>query len=412
MKKALLLVLIALFVGSLFSFEYSGDFRTRYSWIFNWVDSEYESERFIDSRIRAQFEATPTDYLSVVFAVKAGDFIWGDDSESGIFSNRVNIKTQHLYADFTGIKRTSFKIGFLPWNDPLSLVLDDDFAGSFLRHEFCNEVSVEFGYGLLRNGHTALHDNWYGPDPHSYSEGADNALYFFGVDYLRDFGLQTIVNTYKYTPFRNRAYHLWAMPYITKEWRKVNLDAMFALNYSFIDRDVYAKNTQNIGMAFALDFEFKAGRAGTPAINILIATGDEGTDPENTTFFSTISSDFNNGLELFGNGFHDGSPQGYWLDPFNSGHGLMSAVFRYTVPLCQKISLRFAAGGLSAVERGRGDTRSSGNMMGAEGNLGFEIQLVKDFYIRLIGIYAQPYSYFGTNLDDIYGVHSTLDIKF
>ena len=418
MKKTLLLVLIALLVGSLFSFEFSGDFRTRYSWIFNAYPlnsdnpEKVESERFIDSRLRAQFEANPTDCISIVFALKAGDYIWGDDAETGIFSNRVNVKTQHLYLDYTGIRRTSFRVGLLPWYDPQSIVLDDDIAGTFLRHEFCNEVAIEAGYGLLRDGRTVLHDDWYGPWSHDYTYGADNALYFFSIDYLREQGIQAIGNTYRYGPGRNRAYHVWAMPYLSKEWKYVNLDLMVAGTYSLIERDYPIKNIENYGAAAVLDFELKGGRGGNPGINVLVATGDEGTDPESSTYFLTISSNYSNGLELFGNGLHDGSPKGYWFDPYNEGHGIMSAVFRYQVPMGNVVSLRMAAGGLSAVERGRGETRVGGKMMGAEANLGLEFNLAKDFYIRLIGIYAQPYSYFGPSLDDIYGVHSTLDVKF
>ena len=36
MKKTLIVIILALFIGSLFSVEISGEFRTRFSWIENW----------------------------------------------------------------------------------------------------------------------------------------------------------------------------------------------------------------------------------------------------------------------------------------------------------------------------------------------------------------------------------------
>ena len=409
MKKTLVLVLLALLVSSLFSyFDYSGEFRTRYSWLRDWFDSPNLSDRFIDSRLQAQFQATPINNLRVVFGVQVGDLTWGDDAETGIFSKHINIRTQHLYAAFTGIERTEIQMGLLPWNDMQSLVFDEDFAGVFFRHEFCNYVTLETGYGLLRNGESVLHSNWYGPLSHQYSSNADNALYFVNVEYEKEVGIQTLVNTYKYGPGRNRAYHAWAMPYINKEFGRLAMSTVLAYNFGFIDRDSDFKNTVNHGLGFSLDLELDAGRGGKPGVNLLITTGDNGDDPESTTYFATISSDYQNGLELLGNGVHDGSPRDYWFDPFNGGHGILSAVARYSLPLCPKTTLRFAVGTMSAIEEGGRE----GTLMGTEVNLGVQFNLLRDLSIDVIGAYAMPDAFFGKDLENVIGVHGKLNINF
>ena len=412
MKKTLLLVLIALLVSSLFSLEYSGEFRTRYAWLHNWLGTEHEKDRFIDSRLQAQFAATPLSNLRVVWGVQVGDLKWGDDSETGIFSKQVNVRTQHLYADFTGIERTRIQMGLVPWNDLRSIVFDEDFAGLFFRHEFCNYVTLETGYGLLRNGDTVLHSEWYGPLSHAYSRNADNALYFVNLEYEKEVGIQTMVNTYKYTPLRNRAYHAWAMPYLSKKFGNLYMDTVLAYNFGYIDRDSEYKNTVNHGLAFSLDLELCAGKAGKPGLNVLVATGDNGEDPESTTYFTTISSDYTNGLEIFGNGVHSDSPQDYFFDAFNGGHGMLSVVGRYALPLCEKMTLRFALGVVSALEEGTGIYKTEGTLMGTEVNLGVRMNLLRGLTIDVMGAYAVPGDFYGKDLDNVLGLHSKLNINF
>jgi len=405
MKKTLVVVLFALIVSSLFSVEFSGDFRTRYSWVFNWFDSESESDRFIDSRARVQLEVSPFDNLEVIYKVRTQDFAWSGD---------VRILTEHLYVDYTGLTRTSVKIGRLPWADDKSLVFDAELEGVFYRHEFCNYVSLEAGYGLLSKANLPLHYNLYGTSSLSYGRGADNAIYFFGLDKEKEIGFQTIVNTYKFGPGNNRVYHFWAMPYVNQQWGIMSFNSMLAYNGSFTERRANnQKNTLNNGAALSMDMAFDAGKGGLPGLNVLIATGDDNSDIENTRYFTTIAPDYRNGLELLGIGIHDGSPRGeYGFNPFNQGHGIASVVARYAVPVCEKASLRFAAGALSAVERGLHRWRRNGKIMGGEVNIGVEIQLIENVSLKAIGAYATPGGFFGRNLDDIYGLHSTLDIAF
>lgn len=406
MKKVLVLALLITTTISLFAVEFSGDFRTRFT-LYQWFGKDVDSESFIDSRAQIQLKANPSEDFYVTYMIKAGDYIWGDDEGTGMFSNKVNVKTKHLFAEYHGFENTSVKLGLLPWYDQKSLVLDDDIAGIFVNHRMMEDLNIEVGYSVLYNSMTNNDDYDYGD--------ADQSLFFLSVDKSEMFGFNTIISTYKEigdSGKESSMMDLWFMPYFRYNFSGLNIDAMFAYTHGSYEKWASnGKDVTNSGYAFALDVEYDTNGFGIPGLNILFASGDDGEDEESTSAFYTLSAYYMNGLELLGAGVHDSSPKDFWFDPFNKGDGFLSVVARYAYPVSEKLTARMALGMVSSIESVNAEIKDKTDM-GTEINIGFDYKLSDNVALHFIGAYAMPGEYFGKDLDDAYEISSVLNVKF
>ena len=409
---------------------------------------------FYDSRAELQFKATPFDYFDIIFKLRAGDYIWGHQQETGMFSGKGEIKTAHLYGSYAGVNNFIFRAGLMDWSDPMGLVLDDDLAGFFVTYKPTPEIAIEFGHAILRSAQTREelgYEDYFAS--YNIAYGSDDALLFFSFDYDNMVGLKTITNTFKPSGDMHqgisRVINIWAMPYATLSFNDVNLTAMFAINYGQYTDDnkpVSERDYNNMGFAAAIDFEIDLDLGGIPGFNLLFTTGQRDiTEPE-TSYFDSISPLYKNGLEFLGNGIHEGSPNRYFsiLDPRNYGKGLLSAVVRYEVPFLDNLSGLFAAGYVQALEslthlernhiadvaferdevvldKMRVPVADFGKEMGTEINLGLRFRFLHDSYFAVKGAFMKPGDFFKRDVSSltkrgedqfIYGVHSAVEIKF
>ena len=432
MKKTLILVLITLALSSLFAIEFSGEFKTKHAWTDGAIledGNQRASENFAESKFILGMEYTPYEYFSIYFSIKAGTYFWGDEDNLGMFIDKATINTEYLYATYTALPNTELTLGLLPWNDRRSLILDEALSGLFASF-FCpkTDLTVDAGIAVLRTAYTVQSEEGEKIFPdyvtdwnEKASDGSDNMMYFFGLDWKEFLGFQTIFNTYKPDAKydHKRVYNFWAMPYFSYVCELINLDLILGMNYESYERDDEVKIT-NTGFAAVLDVEFNTN-FGTPGLNVLFTTGDDGKNPEATSFFQTISSDFQNGLELFGKGIFEDSPRdSYEFDPFNEGLGILSLVARYDYPITENLTGKFAAGWVQSMidkkyyldENGIEYHDELDTDIGLEVNLGIQYKLFDNAYIKMLGLFGSPGKFFGEDLDNIFGVHTVLEVKF
>ena len=419
MKKTITLILLFVAISSMFAIEFYGEFRTRHAWTNNslhyaedWEENiifdgnQRGAENFADTRLKLGALLAPFDHFEIRFGMYIGTYIWGDDATTGMFVENAMIRTDYLYATYTAIPQTAISFGLVPWYDRNSLVLDENIAGVFVNFT-CPDgrLNVEAGLAVLTNDYT---EHFYYPE--LLSEGSDDTLVFLGLDFNEFIGVQSIMRTFKPSLISHldRYYAYWVMPYVNYANDFVNVDFTFAWNYSSSKYFDDSKITNN-GIALVLDVEFDTD-FGQPGLNVLYTTGEDGEDSDKTNYFVPISSDYHNGLELFGKGVHDESPRNsFEFDPYNEGYGILSIVGRYHYPFCERITGKFAAGWVqSNVE----SIYTEEKAMGLEFNLGVQYKLFDNAYLNIIGALGMPGKFFGEDLDNIFGVHTKIEVNF
>jgi len=397
MKKTLILTILLMVVVGLMAtdFTISGDFRTRLS-LYKDIDmvlNNYEAGNFVDSRANLTIKADIDKNLNFVYTLRSGNLVWGGDDS---WSNNIDVKTHNAYVNwicpFTGVDATA---GHISWNDHTSLVLDDDLPAVVLRkNNIAPNLDLEFGYLVFQESQF-----------NAYPRDSDGFL--LNVDYKINndmaAGLNTIIHREK-TTRGEQENNFWIMPFFTYANFGIDADAMFALNYGSYERNS-GDDVTNMGMAFALDLKYDTKDFGIPGINFLYTSGDDGSDPEETTVFNTLSTYYHSGLEYFGVGIHDGVQT---FDPSNNGLGLMSVVLNYKYPVNPKFDVLFAAGMVNSIE----ESATGETDMGIEVDLGLSYKLFDNYTFKLAGAYVMPGEFYGKDLDDIYEVSSVLSINF
>lgn len=399
MKKVVLMTILTVVAVTLLAtnFTMSGDLRTRLS-MYKEVGAD-EGVNFIDSRGQLTFDAEIEKDLNFVYTLRSGDLVWGEPGQ-GYWSNQVNVKTHHMYlkwkCPFTAMDA---KVGLQAWYDHKSLVLDDDIAAIMVtKNDVMPNMNLQLGYLSFNESVNGLNSR-------------DSDGFLINLDHkLNDdmaWGLNTIIKRDK-TVADDALLDLWFMPFFTFGMDALSADAMFALSYgSYAKQAPGGKDVSNMGMALALDASYDMKEMGVPGINFLYASGDDGTDPESTTQFNTISNYYMNGLEYFGTGAHDGV-NGGWFDANNGGKGLMSVVFKYSYPVNEKLEAKFAAGMLNSIE----ESSNGETAMGTEIDLGMNYKMFEKYTVKLVGAFVMPGEYFGPDPDSVYELSSVLSVEF
>lgn len=402
MKRLVLAMLLTCLVLSLMAtnFTMSGDFRTRLS---SYKDINMDdSKNFTDSRAQLSFNAEIEKGLNFIYTLRTGDYVWGN----AMTSNKVDVKTHHAYIDWicplTGMEA---KAGYQAWYDHKSLVLDDDIAALIVsKKDLMPGMNLQFGYSNLAESSNG-------------SNPKDNTVYMLNLDQaINDdmgWGFNTLVDMTKDVS-DNGVMNVWFMPFMTAKMGMLNLDIMGAYNYGSYEKGALVgstlKDVTNGGFAGVLTLDLNLEQSGNAGINFLYSSGDDGTDPESTTQFNTISNYYMNGLEYFGTGIHDGVSGG-WFDANNNGLGMMSIVGKYSYPMNERTELRIAAGMVSSSEEpANGETA-----MGTEVDLGMNYKFYDAYTIKLVGAYAMPGDYFKVGADSpdaVYEISSVLSLEF
>ncbi|HPK40127.1 MAG TPA: hypothetical protein PKZ69_00770 [Candidatus Cloacimonadota bacterium] len=397
MKKILVLTILTMVVVGLMAtnFSVNGDFRTRLSLYkdLGMVLNDLEAGNYVDSRANVTLNAQVDKNLNFVYSLRSGNLVWGGNAG---WSNNIDVKTHEAYVNwvcpFTSLNA---KAGFMSWADHKSLVLDDEIPVLLLRKDnVAPNLDLEFGYIVLEESQF-----------NAYPRDSDGFL--FNVDYkINDdmaTGLNTVVHRQK-TNAGEQENDFWIMPFFNYANFGFDVDATFALNYGMYERNS-GDDVTNMGMAFALDAKYDTKGFGTPGINFLYTSGDDGTDPEKTATFNTLSTYYQNGLEYFGIGIHDGVGT---FDPTNSGLGLMSVVLNYTYPVNPRFDVKFAAGMINSIE----ENYAGETAMGTEIDLGINYKLHDNYMFKLVGAYVMPGDFYGDDLDPVYEISSLLQVKF
>lgn len=408
MKKSLFLAtLLVLSLALSATVEISGDARTRMSWN-SWFNPATSSQSIYDSRAQIQFRANPAEDFYFTYMMRAGNYIWGDHLRTGEYSKKGSIVTKHLYFDYYGVEDMTFRMGLLPWADRKSLVLDDDIAGFLITRKLNEEMTIEVGYGHLYEAFTSYAGAPYGD--------ADVALGLIGFDMSDMFGVNSIIKRYQNTNKKGML-DLWFMPYFSYNYMGLQIESMVAFNYGSYtesyahvadDGAVTLKDVTNVGYAFSLDLEYDIEDYGKAGLNFLFSSGDDGSDPESTTAFNTLSSYYMNGLEYMGVGINDSYPNRFFFDANNDNAGIMSIVARYAYPVNEKLTARMAVGMVSAVE-------ADETAMATEINIGARYQLLKNVTLDAVGAYVMPgkyYQFAGKDGDNAYELSTRVNVRF
>ncbi|MDD4155739.1 MAG: hypothetical protein PHY08_04120 [Candidatus Cloacimonetes bacterium] len=400
MKKSLFLAAILLISLALCAtVEISGDARTRMSWN-NWFDPDSDSKSIFDSRAQIQFKVNPAEDLYFVYMLRAGNYVWGDKANTGVWSKKGKLVTRHLYFDYNGFEDMNIRVGLLPWLDHKSLVLDDDLAGVIVSKKFNQDMTLEVGYGQVYESDTAFDGT------NDYNDAdVDAFLGLISFDMSNMYGVNTIIKSYKINKSR---LDLWFMPYFNYNLNGLQIDAMGAYNYGSYTEAFAGKDVTNGGYAFSLDLEYNLEENGIAGLNFLYSSGDDGEDPESTTAFNTLSSYYMNGLEYMGIGINDSHPSDFYFDANNNDAGIMSIVGRYAYPFTEKFTGRIAAGMVSAIE-------GEETAMATEINIGACYMLYENVSLDAVGAYVMPgkyYQYAGEDGDNAYEVSTRINVKF
>jgi hypothetical protein len=396
MKLILSLVMVLVVAVSLTAVEISGEFTTRMmSYYFDWISIEdnVDNLSIYDSSIELEFKAhvlcINNASFDVVFRLKAGEFIWGDNE------NPRNIDAKHLYLQFDDCDCSDptplARLGFQPWADRKSLVFDDDVGALFMRVKG-SKVAFELGVAVLES---ALISRNVEENLRHYILGR------IGLEYSEMIGIQIfgLEDATKSNMFKRDMYN-WFMPYFNHSFGGFTLDAMYAFGYGKMRRgpeDNYQSH------AIAVDLEYETSRSGTFGLNLLNAFGS--SDKSDSKGFLSITPNYKTGLEILGNGVLENIPRDFDLNPYNDGLGLMSLVGRYSYPLHERVTARLAVGTVMANhsrELFNDEGESLGKTskeMGTEINLGLDVKR-NNISMSLVGAYAITGNYFNDILEE------------
>ncbi len=369
----------------------SGELRTRMA-LFNYIEKDAATQSYTDSRFQMTFENQLHENLTAVWKVQVGDLIWGRQGFA-FPGGDANIKTQNLYLGFLcPVTGFDARIGLQGWSDPRSLVLDDDtapFTGIMLNKEFGDGINVEVGTAKLEKVNIA--------------KDFDRDLFFLNVE-KEFFGANTIVERSN----SGDSLRIWFMPFFNYYMDNLALYLLGAYNYGFREDGYFSpagerEDITNNGFAISVKGKYDMDDI-LLGLDFLLASGDDGDDPTSTSYFVTIQSFYDNGLEIFGKGIHSGLSIGD-VDPGNDGYGLMSMVLSGAYPLDERMTLKGAFGFLSALE-------ADDNDMGIEIDLGMNYMLYENLSFDLVGAMAMPGDFFAGDPDNVLALVSRFMYRF
>lgn len=149
MKRILSLIFAILIVGSMFAldFDWDGEFRSR-SAMYN--DDNGTPGGHTDNRLRLGFNSEIHPILNVRALLEMGH-TWGElDTTIG---GDINVTAKEAYIDLMlDAIKSRVKVGFQPWADHRSMVLDYTFSGISVLHELSPEMSFQAGFGKYWEG--------------------------------------------------------------------------------------------------------------------------------------------------------------------------------------------------------------------------------------------------------------------
>lgn len=385
MKRLLLLICLGLLIATSLSAEFTqtARMRTRMS-LYNEIGVDMPSNSYVDSRMRWTLANEFDEDVKLVWQMEVGDIKWGTSPSTDIGTDGVNIETKHAYIDFQcPMMDGSMRVGLQGWADHRGLVFDDDFAALMLNRNF-GEFKAQFGFAKVEEGNLDSDD--------------DDDLFLLNLD-SEKYGMHNIIRRSN----GGKDLEMWFMPYYVYNMDALTIDAMFAYNYgSFEKGAINGEDLTNGGMALALKAKYDMGVK--LALDFVYATGDDGEDAESTTIFNQISGYYMNGLEIFGNGAHDGVTEG-GASVGNNGAGSMNIVLRGDYPLKENMCVYGAFGMINAIE---GDETA----LAMEFDLGMKIKIKEPLSLTVVGAFAAPGDGLGDDLDSVHELSTVLQYKF
>lgn len=386
MKRTVLVLMVLTLSVSYLMAEWitSGEFRTRTALFYD-IGEDMPTQSSIDSRFQLNIEKAFSEKLFIASKFQVGDVVWGK-SEGMFPTDSIDIKLKNLYLGFLcPVTGMDAKIGFQDWSDPRSLVLNDDlgpFAGIMLSKEFGDGIMVEVGTAKIYEG--------------AYDQDDDVDLIFLNVE-KEMFGLNTIIGRSD----AGKSIDAWLMPFFNYQMDNLALSILAAYNYgSYEDGDV-----SNNGFALSLNAKYYLDTVEL-GLDFLLASGDDGEDPESTSYFNTLKPFYFNGLEIFGRGIHSGLDYGdIGVDAHTFEDGIMGIVLTGAYPFSEKLTFKGAFGFLNAME---GDDTD----IGIEIDLGINYKLYENLCFDLVGAMAMPGEYFGKDLDNTMALVSRIMYRF
>ena len=370
----------------------------------NAFGKDVHDQSFIDTRMRMSFISSFSKDLSATWQVEVGDITWGVAGGS-LGTDGINVETKNLYLDWKcTVLPFKFRAGLQGWNDNRKLILGTDVAGITAKGKF-NDIGIELGTAKLE-------ENSNTPDTNNDD---DKDLFFLTFRY-KFFNWENIIQRSNGGDYIDA----WIMPNIQKKFGPVDVNLEFVYNYGSY-KEAYAdagklKDVTNGGYGLILNGKMKAGPVDL-ACDVMYTSGDDGEDPESTTYFKTVFGNYyTNGLEIFGFGpIHS---VGAWTNAYNDGKGLTSLVLTGKYPLKEKLTLDFAGGYVMASEK---NEATGGKVMGTEVDLGITAKPYKPMSIKAVISYAMPGAYYKDDFngdgkledaDDVYKIATKIQYNF
>lgn len=388
MKKIIIVLAITMLVGSLLAdFNYTGSMRTRMAlWNQNIMDESPHSSK-IDSRFRFKLSKKIDDDFMVALRFEMGDMHWGKVNETDIGTDGKVVELKHAYAKFSCPMGGTAQVGLQAWADVRGLIFDDDFAAIIRRGQIAG-IDTEIGWSKVDEG--------------SFDEDDDIDLFLVNFSMMEMFTMQNVIRRSGGGNFLD----MWFMPSVALDNPMATINGMVALNMgSYKDAtlaDGSVGDVSNFGYAVSL----KGNVKNLPVdlgFDFLMASGDDGEDPESTSYFNTISSYYMNGLEYMGYGINDGVGPG--TNPGNSGLGNMDIVVTAGKEVMPGLKVKGAFGMLNTLE---GDDTARG----MEFDLGLCKQLHEKVKLNAVGAFFMPNKDFYGSDEMVKEISTTLNYKF
>jgi hypothetical protein len=391
--RKLLFILIPLLLAiglSAVEFDISGEYRAR---VARRDDALQNDETLFDNRLSLGLDTQFLENLKLRLATEISDTQWSKDGRGGIGVGKY-IRITEAYLDYLipGID-TRARAGQLYWKDQMSFIMDDYFPGAILSNDFGDHFHTELIWMNLSENKDSAHD-----------EG--NAFVLHArTDKPSPIGAYLIYGDYPEPDIQN----ITLMPYVSLGMGVLSLDAA-----AYVGKQNKGMNDLALGLVAKAKLDVNAFELG---LDYLAGSTDSHT---------TISSRYQNGLYINGNGkYHDGLNL-YW-DNFFKNENIdifTSTVLNTKIPLGQNLKF-FAAAGAQVLFK-IDENWTWGNSVvkanvGLEVNAGFEGIVIPDLlHIQVYGaisdaakdeIFVFGEEVPGTEFKN-YAVGSTLQIRF
>lgn len=391
--RKLLFILIPLLLAiglSAVELDIGGEYRAR---VARRDAALQNDETLFDNRLSLGLDTQFLENLKLRFATEISDTEWSKDGRGGIGLGK-HIRIREAYLDYLIPNiDTRARAGQLYWKDQMSFIMDDSFPGVMLSNDFGEHFHTELIWINLNGNKDSIYD-----------EGNAFVLHARG-DKHSPIGVYLFYGYYPKPDIQN----ITLMPYASLAIGVLSLDAA-----AYVGKQNKGMEDLALGLAAKAKLDANAFELG---LDFLAGSADSHT---------TISSRYQNGLYINGNGkYHDGLNL-YWDNFFNNENIdiFSSTVLNTKIPLGQNLKFFAAAGAqvLFAIDSnwtwGNSIVKAT---VGSEVNAGFECIVIPDLlHIQVYGaisdatkdevfIFGQEIP--GTELKN-YAVGSTLQIKF